>query len=200
MKRLVLIGTLLLTACGFEPVYGTHTAARPTIDSLNQVAIDNIPDRKGQMLRNDLIDRMYSKGRPAKPLYHLTVKLNGTLQDLGIQANATSTRSLLDLTATYTLSATNGKDLLSGTAHSISSFNKLSDQYGSLIADESAYERTIKEVSEQIVNRISLFLAEPSQAVTPTTVSPPPVPPANSSALPTASQRLLPMPSPTQQK
>lgn len=193
MKYAALIGVLLLTACGFSPVYGTHTTEGATADTLNQVAIDNIPDRSGQMLRNNLIDRMYGKGRPKKPLYHLAIVLSSSLQDLGIQANATSTRSLLDMSATYNLIDGNGKTVLTGTAHSVTSFNKLTDQYASLVASESATDRTLREVSEQIVNRISLYFAEPLQAQSKDQVTAPAPPPTNSSALPTSSQPLVPM-------
>jgi LPS-assembly lipoprotein len=184
----------LLSACDFEPVYGTHTVTGPTAEILQQVAIDNIADRNGQMLRNDLIDRMYGKGRPKKPLYHLAVKLTPSLQDLGVQANSTSTRSLLDMTATYSLTDAKGIQLLGGTAHSVTSFNKLSSQYGSLVSGESANERTINEVSEQIVSRLSLYFAEPAQgAQVKPTVLPPVPPPTNSTGLPTSSQPLVPM-------
>src|ERR1700722_4180758 len=44
----------LLAACGFHPVYGGSTAKGPVAEQLNQVAIDNIADRQGQLLRNDL--------------------------------------------------------------------------------------------------------------------------------------------------
>jgi len=187
-----LLSFLFLTACGFTPVYGTHNSDdnSPTATALNQVAIDNIPNREGQMLRNDLIDRMYGKGRPHNALYHLSIVLTEAPQDLGIQANATSTRSLLDTTANYSLTDAKGKNLLNGTAHSVTSYNKLSDQYASLIASEGASERTIKEVSEQIVNRLSLYFAEPVQAVPDKTVAPPTAPPspANSQSTPTTSQ------------
>lgn len=190
MKKFALLALVLLTACGFEPIYGPHSGNGETADILNQVAIDNIPDRQGQMLRNDLIDRMYGKGRPRKPLYRLKITLQTTVQDLAIQANATSTRSLRDTTANYSLIDSNGKEVLSGSAHSLTSFNKLSDQYGSLAASEGGLERTIKEVSEQIVNRISLYLAEPLQPVPmdkKDRVTQPPPPPTNSQPAPTAS-------------
>lgn len=191
MKWLLLVSALILAACDFQPIYGTHSESGQTIDMMNQVAIDSISDRNGQMLRNDLIDRMYSKGRPKKPLYHLRVSINASLQDLGIQANATSTRSLLDMTVNYNLMDTHEKTVLSGTAHSITSFNKLSDQYGSLISDESAYERTLKEASEQIVNRLSLYFSEPLQPKPDEMIIPQaPLPMLNSNGLPTTSNNL----------
>jgi len=177
-----------LSACGFSPIYGAQTPSGSTAEALNQIAIDNIPDRNGQMLRNHLIDRFYGKGRPANPLYRLTVNVTQTLQDLGIQANATSTRTLLDMTASYTLNDAQGKTVLFGTAHSVTNFNRLSDQYGSLVASEYAQQRALNEVSEQIVNRVSLFMAEPLQKTTPQIITPQPSPSPNSQALPTTSQ------------
>ena len=84
---------LLLSGCGFHSIYGDHTTSdnTPVAADLNNVAIDNIADRNGQLLRNDLIDRMYGSDRPAQPLYHLNVKVRSDIEDLGILANATAT-------------------------------------------------------------------------------------------------------------
>jgi len=151
----------LLAACGFHPVYGTHNESGGAVaEDLNKIAIDNIPERSGQMLRNDLIDRMYSKGRPQQSAYTLIVKLGVTQQDLGIQADATSTRTLLDVTANYSLKDAQGKEILKGAAHSVATFNKISDQYATLAAHDSAVERTVNEIAEQIVNRLSIYFSE----------------------------------------
>lgn len=161
MKRIAPLAFLLLAACGFQPIYSSHDHSAPVADEMAQVAIDNIPDRTGQMLRNNLIDRMYgTSGRPRRPLYHLGVELRTTIEDLGIQADATSTRTLLNTYGTYALTDRDGNELIRGTAHSVASYNKLSDQYGSLASKENAIDRTINEVSEQITNRVSLYFAE----------------------------------------
>jgi LPS-assembly lipoprotein len=153
---------LLLTACGFSPIYGSHdTSGAPVAEQLNQVAIDNIPDRPGQMLRNDLIDRMYGKGRPSQPLYHLSIKLRTTEESTGILANSTATLSELHTYGEYRLTDAKGKELLHGTAHSATSYGLLDQQYATLSAHDSAVERTVAEVSEQITNRLSLYFANP---------------------------------------
>jgi LPS-assembly lipoprotein len=163
---LLLPAFLFLTACGFHPIYGSHEEeeSSPVAAALNTVSIGNIPDRNGQMLRNDLIDRMYGKaGRPAKPDYDLSVQLSATEEDTGILQNATSTRSLLNLYGKYSLRDAHGKELLHGSAHSTTSFNKLDNEYGTLAAREDAYQRTTHEVSEQIVNRLSLWFGEKAE-------------------------------------
>lgn len=154
--------SLLLSGCGFRPIYGTHEAesGSPVALDLNNIAIDNIPDRDGQILRNDLIDRMYGKNRPERPAYMLHVKIRSTEQDLGILANATATRSLLDMYADYSLADGKGKEILKGSAHSVAGFDKLDQIYGTVAASANARERTLHEVGEQIVNRLSLYFSE----------------------------------------
>lgn len=160
---LALLGCLALSGCGFKPVYGTPSGSEresPVAMDLNNIAIENIPDRNGQILRNYLIDRMVRPNRPEKPLYTLKVTIAAGEEDLGILANATATRSLLNMYAHYTLADAKGKAILTGTAHSVASFNKLDQMYGTVAARENAYERTLREAGEQIVNRLSLYFSE----------------------------------------
>jgi LPS-assembly lipoprotein len=159
---LMLSVLLVLGACGFQPVYGTHggEGGSPVALDLNNIAIDNIPDRNGQILRNDLIDRLYGRNRPEKPAYNLKVAIQSGEEDLGILANATTTRSLLNMDSDYSLSDDHGKQILSGHAHSVASFDKLDQMYGTVAARQDAYERTLHEISEQIVNRLSLYFSE----------------------------------------
>jgi len=166
MKRLpalaLLFFALSFTACGFRPIYGTHGAdsGSPVAMDLNNIAIGNIPDRDGQMLRNDLIDRMYGKNRPQKPAYKLNITIRSSEQDLGILANATATRCLLDMYGDYSLADSSGKVVVKGTAHSVVSFDKLDQMYGTVASRQDAHERTLHEISEQIVNRLSLYFSE----------------------------------------
>jgi LPS-assembly lipoprotein len=162
-RAVVLASALFLGACGFRPVYGTHglDSGSPVAAELNTIAIENIPDRDGQILRNNLIDRLYGPNRPAKLAYALTVKVHFSEQDLGILANATATRSLLDMYADYTLTdKIAGKEILKGTAHSVAGFDRLDAMYGTVAARNDAHQRTLHEISEQIVARISVYFSE----------------------------------------
>jgi LPS-assembly lipoprotein len=160
--RLVFLLPLALCGCGFHPVYASHDDAPDSTVAmdLNNIVIENIPDRNGQILRNDLIDRMYGHNRPEKPLYHLVTKVHYSEEDLGILANATATRELLNMYSDYSLQNAQGQSLLNGTAHSVASFDRLDQMYGTVAARQDAYERTLHEVSEQIVNRLSLYFSE----------------------------------------
>lgn len=157
----MLCGAPLLSGCGFHPIYGGHPSGDASVaDNLNNITIENIPDHNGQILRNDLIDRMYGPHRPSLPTYTLKVKIHSSEEDLGILANATSTRSLLNMQADYVLVDAQGKTVLTGTSHSVASFDLLDQMYATVASREDAYNRTLHEVSEQIVNRLSLYFSE----------------------------------------
>ena len=84
IRNILGAGALLtLAACGFSPIYGAHGNNAPVAAQLNQIAIASIAERQGQMLRNDLIDLMYVKGRPANPQYRLEVSLHSTEEEIG---------------------------------------------------------------------------------------------------------------------
>ena len=154
---------LLFSACGFSPIYASQGSGGEPVDkALSNVAIANIADRQGQILRNHLIDRMYFSGRPVHPDATLNVTVRSTESDLGIQKDATASRRELNMWADYTLNADDGRQLLKGKAHSVVSFSKLDAQYGTVAAQQNATERALNEMGEQIVNRLSLYYAEKS--------------------------------------
>ena len=158
-----LILLFALSGCGFRSVYGERSNSHgdtAVATQLNDIAIEPVHERNGQMLRNNLIDMMYGKGRPAHPLYKLAVTLRSTEEDFGIQADATTTRTMVNMYGDFSLKTDSGKELLTGSAHSTSNINKISNQYATLVARNQAYERTINEVSEQIVSRLSLYFSE----------------------------------------
>ena len=150
--------TLLLSGCGFTPMYGEAAHGDSAAQELNFVAIDNIPDRPGQELRNLLIDRFYVDGRPEKTIYRLQIALTSTEAELGIQSDGTSTRTQLSLTAKYTLLDNQDKMVLSGIARSLVSYSILNAQYGTLVARQDALSRGLSQVSQEITNRLGAAL------------------------------------------
>jgi len=162
-NRVAVLLTILftLTACGFHPVYGGHGSdGSPVAEQLNQVAIDPIPDHPGQMLRNDLIDRIYGKGRPAQPIYHLSIKLRVVDEDIGVLANGTTSLADVHTIGDYALKDASGKVVANGTVESLSSYDKLTSIYSTLAAHDSALERSLRETSEQLTARLSLYFSE----------------------------------------
>lgn len=164
-SRFLLAGLLLLTACGFSPIYGAKgNKSAPVANALSQIAIENIPDENGQKLRNRLIDRMYFHGRPKTPSAKLIISLSEREVSLGIKKDATASLSELTLSADYRLVDKDDQPLLSSSARSIVLYSQLDAQYGTLAAQRNAYDRALTELGEQIVNRLGVYYAETPHA------------------------------------
>ena len=159
---LILASLLIMSACGFTPVYGTlgHDKDFGTEDLLALVAIDNIPDREGQFLRNELIDRFYRDGRPANPQYRLNViALTETLRDLDITESSDSTRAQLRVQAKIELvDAITGDSLMQRTLHSASSYNKLGSEFATRASEQSTRENVLNALAQRIETQITLYL------------------------------------------
>jgi LPS-assembly lipoprotein len=150
----LLLSLTLLPGCGYQPLYGANT---PAAQQLPLVQINNIPDRLGQQLRNRLIDRFYSDGRPASPEYTLDISLVPSVYKLGIALDDSATRAELNLAANYTLRNMQGAAVFTGSTTAVTNFNILRSQYATLIGERDAYDRSVAQVSEDITRRVSLF-------------------------------------------
>lgn len=146
----------LLSACGFQPLYGdrtTNSQTTPTDDPLKDVRIVLIEDREGQILRNFLIDRFQPTG---SNLYTLQTKLNIDEQDLGIASDSTTTRSRVVVTARFTLSY--GERTHEFASRSAGSFSTVQSDYGTLVARQDATRRSLREIADEAKIRIGAFL------------------------------------------
>lgn len=152
---------LLLTACGFEPVYGVNRHTQSGVETeLAQIDIGNIPNREGQFLRNELIDRFYRDGRPAAPRYILDFSpVQESQIDLDITKNADATRGQLRLTVSYKLiDAATRQVLLQREALAIASYNRLSSEFTNRVSEQNTRENALNDLARQIEQQITLYL------------------------------------------
>ena len=163
MARLAgLITALLLTGCGFAPMYGKHevTQQSAVASGLNDVYIDNIPDRDGQYLRNLLIDRFYSTGRPADPKYTLIVaELNEEKRELDLTKSAETTRAQLRITANIALvDRATGQQVLGRQLLAITSYNILQSEFSTRVTEDNARLNALADLARQIELALALQL------------------------------------------
>ncbi len=169
MIRIFKIGLLVaalgvLSGCGFTPVYSGTSGAKVKHD-LSMVAIQPIKDRIGQRLRNHLIDIMNPAGRPAEAAYSLSIDLNESKQTLAVQKTEIATRANLSFTAKFGLTRRGQSDtLLSGKSTSVTSYNILSFEFATLVAERNARDRAVRELSIEIANQLAIFLRPPGTA------------------------------------
>ena len=148
---------LLLGACGFRSLYGID-ATGDAPGQLATIEIRPIADRLGQQLRNNLLDLLNPRGRPANPRYFLTVQLDQSTQRLAIEKDAFATRANLRLHANFSLQDPESrKIMLSGKILVVSSYNILDSEFATLMAEKDAKARAVREIAHGVRTRLAAF-------------------------------------------
>ena len=157
---MMMAAALVLSACGFQPLYGNAQGTGGAVNALQQVRIEPIPDRLGQKLRNFLLDRINPAGTPSHPSHSLRLETSVSRTDLGIERNETATRALLVLSVSYTLfSYKDDRIVFSGSERSSNSFNIVASDFATASAEIDALDRAAREISNDIKNRLGLFFS-----------------------------------------
>lgn len=149
----------LLGGCGFEPMYAETAQRQQVSDAFADIEIANIPDRDGQYLRNELIDRLYTEGRPADAKYRLDVApLKKDLYRQGITKDATYTRERMEISTTIKLvEKSTGKVVMERTPRAVGSYNLLDNQFGTLVSRDSLTNHLLAELGDSIQTSVSLY-------------------------------------------
>ena len=158
---LLVSGALLLSGCGFRPLYGrTSEAALSPVEEMAAIRIAPLPDRIGQLMHNLLRDRLNPRGQPAKPAYLLNVTLNEWRRELGVRKDETATRANLILSASFVLRPVGSKEVLvKGTSSSVNSYNILTNQFTTIVSESDARERALRELSNDIRIRLGIYFS-----------------------------------------
>ncbi|MEM6781344.1 MAG: LPS assembly lipoprotein LptE [Pseudomonadota bacterium] len=156
---------VVLSACGFEPMYGSTTTnaygQASTENKLSQVAIDNIPNAEGQYLRNQLIDRFYRNGRPANTNYRLLVSpLTETETNLDVTIESENTRAQLRIDTQIQLMDGNGDIVLTRNIRAFNSFNVLGSQFTTIVSERDAREAALNDIARQIETQLVLYFGQ----------------------------------------
>jgi LPS-assembly lipoprotein len=155
---LVVAGPLALSSCGWSSLYA-DTEGGPASEELRAIRVDPIPERMGQRLEMALRNSLNPSGEPTRHRYVLRVTPYVGLSNLGVQAQGLATLGQLDVVVTYTLGdLENGKTLLNNSIHVTNSFDLNPNQYSTVVGENDAAVRSVTELNQEIVTRLSLFM------------------------------------------
>jgi LPS-assembly lipoprotein len=149
MKRIGALAALcilpLLSACGFQPLYGSNTAPQ-----MSAIYVEDIPERNGFELRTRLIEILNTDGVQAGKRYRLKITLSDSSQGIALQNDATITRYNTRMQARYVLSDAGGKELYRGNQSELSSYNVVQSPYATLAAEQDAGKHAVQDMAERI--------------------------------------------------
>ena len=164
---LIALAPWMISACGFRPLYAPTEQADGR-DLLDQVWIATIQGQNGVILRNYLLDGFYHHGYPQTARYELTVNLAEFVRDVDVQKNDTTTRAQYVMVATYQIKDRSTQQVIdTGQARSVAGYNILLSQYTTLVSQNDAKNRTLRDLADKLQTRTALVLSEPETRMAP---------------------------------
>lgn len=164
-KFTALAALLALAGCGFSPLYGGD-AGQSASARLDLVAVNNIPERPGQMLRMSLQTQLHTDGAPQTELYALNVSYSIAASDVGVLQDSATTRSRVVGTAIWSLAPIGDPQhpLITGTATALDAANIIDQQYFALdIENDTLNQHLADTVAAQITTQLAAwFRAHPN--------------------------------------
>jgi LPS-assembly lipoprotein len=155
-RRWFLLALLPLAACGFEPVYGTGTAAS---NMLGKIEIQVVKGRNGFELRDRLVERLGSADSAAP--YALSFKTTIISDDLTISDDSDVTRFTLEGVTQFRVISKDSQTIVySGTVTSNTAYSATSGTYATSIAERDANVRLNRDMADKIITILSITAKE----------------------------------------
>jgi LPS-assembly lipoprotein len=152
--------TLVLTACGFEPLYAANQNEGSVLIG-SSFKVDKIDyGRPGQKLQYRLED-LLNHGKNGEKQYRLNVALEKNTDGVGIQKDRYITRYNVRVRAVYEVfDIATSKKILSGTSSMVGGYDAVTSQFGTYSADENTTLSLMDELAKDIVLSISTKLSD----------------------------------------
>ena len=146
-RRWLLIGFLLLTACGFEPIYGVD---KPANKIMGEIDVEVSNGRNSFELRDRLIERLGVL--KSDPTYLLTYTSSIKSKNLTISADNDVTRYTLQGETNFDLiDVASKKVIYTNTIVSNTAYSATAGTYPTAIAERDANVRLSRDMADKIV-------------------------------------------------
>ena len=169
MKKLYLLFlTIVLSACGFRPLYVQHTSeanwffdknADTSINAeMAQIKIVTVKDRFGQEMKNHLLDSLTPKGAPKQPKYRLVLSvISRDVVQQAMRDDVTATNERITYKIGYQLFGYPSEKLLNGESMAVVSYDILSDPFSTTMSQKKAESDAAKIITDDITLRLGAY-------------------------------------------
>lgn len=166
-RRAALGGLLALSGCGFRPLYAPDERGdiRGTTE-LAAIRIGPVPERRGQLLRQELERRFQVSGGAAEARYALTVAIQPAAELQGFRRDGSPSRVRYTYTVPYTLSTLSVPPvpIATGAVVAFDAYNVPDQQFFAAVQSASAADRRlIEQIARDLTERLTLALRERAQ-------------------------------------
>lgn len=156
MKKLLYLFTILiLCSCGFKPLYQKNEAPLGQVSVSNDIFVDIIPNREGQILRSILRNKISRASEGAK--YTLKVNIDINTSSLGLNIDDVSTRKRLWVNATFVL-LEGEKIITQGKAANNVSYSINDNEFITISSKDDEIKKSLQLIADDIKLKISSIL------------------------------------------
>lgn len=157
-------GLLALGGCGFRPLYGpAEREGTPQVNAaLASIRVLPIPERRGQILRQEL-ERRFAANGTAEARYNLTAFPLVAAELQGYRRDGSPSRARYTYTVPFSLStmAVPPVTVAAGTVVAFDAFNLPDSQFfAALQSANAADRRLIEQVARDIAERLAIALRD----------------------------------------
>ncbi|MBI1391433.1 MAG: hypothetical protein GC152_01710 [Alphaproteobacteria bacterium] len=149
LAMLIALSPLIAGAagCGFQPLYASADPNRST--SAADMRLVGVAGREllADAIRDAFDRRTIGAG---EPIYDLSISARELAQPLAVQIDATVTRFNYQIVGRYTLTDTRTRETVSGAVTSIASFNVVTSQFSTVVAEPATREKAARQLISQI--------------------------------------------------
>lgn len=158
MRVLIASLTLLLAACGFQPMYAPGGGG----PAIGPVQIGEIEGKAGHVLRTELSRILSVENGDASPAT-LEITLAEQVTPLGIRRDESATRAELRLIANYVLTPPNATQMR-GSVTTVVNYDIPTAAFGEIAAQDDARERAAETMAQRFRSELALRMAQARQA------------------------------------
>ena len=159
MRVLIASLTLLLGACGFQPMYAPPGGG----PAIGPVQVAEIEGKAGHVLRTEL-DRILSVENGGGTPSLLEITLSEQVTPLGIRRDESATRAELRIIANYILTPPNNAQVMRGSVVTTVNYDIPTAAFGEIAAQDDARERAAESMAQRFRAELALRMAQARQA------------------------------------
>jgi LPS-assembly lipoprotein len=147
--------TLLLAACGFQPMYAPSSGGA----AIGPVNVSQIDGRAGHVLKTELDRILGAEANAGGEPQQLDITLRESVLQLGIRRDESASRAEYRLTARYTLTGASGAPIR-GSLSTVVNYEIPPSAFAEIAAQDDARDRAAETMAQRLRAELAIKLAQ----------------------------------------
>jgi LPS-assembly lipoprotein len=151
----------LVSACGWQPLYGPTASGAQLTDVMRTVDISTVPGRVGQRIRNELIFQQTGGGEQSGNVkYRLDIAIRESVINISVERTGDPKGQVYQLYSQFRLiRIADGQVVLEGHSNARAAYDKINSVFADIRALRDAEDRSARTISEAIRTRLAAYFS-----------------------------------------